>query len=93
MKEKNIGTSFESWLDEEGITEEVTAVAIRRVLARQLADAMRREGMTKTEMASKMRTSRGTLDRLLDAENRSVTLGALCKAAEAVGRKVRLDLV
>lgn len=93
MKEKNIGTSFESWLDEEGITEEVTAVAIRRVLARQLADAMRREGMTKTEMASKMRTSRGTLDRLLDAENRSVTLGTLCKVAEAVGRKVRLDLV
>lgn len=93
MKEKNIGTSFESWLDEEGITEEVTVVAIRRVLARQLADAMRREGMTKTEMASKMRTSRGTLDRLLDAENRSVTLGTLCKAAEAVGRKVRLDLV
>ena len=93
MKEKNIGTSFESWLEEEGITEEVTAVAIRRVLARQLADAMRREGMTKTEMASKMRTSRGTRDRLLDAENRSVTLGTLCKAAEAVGRKVRLDLV
>ena len=93
MKEKNIGTSFESWLDKEGITEEVTAVAIRRVLARQLADAMRREDMTKTEMASKMRTSRGTLDRLLDAENRSVTLGTLCKAAKAVGRKVRLDLV
>lgn len=93
MKEKNIGTSFESWLDEEGITEEVAAVAIKRVLARQLADAMRREGMTKTEMASKMRTSRGTLDRLLDAENRFVTLGTLCKAAAAVGRKVRLDLV
>lgn len=93
MKEKNIGTSFESWLDEEGITEEVTAVAIRRVLARQLADAMRREGMTKTEMASKMRTSRGTLDRLLDGENRSVTLETLCKAAEAVGRKVCLELV
>ncbi len=93
MKEKNIGTSFESWLDEEGITEEVTAVATRRVLARQLADAMRREGMTKTEMASRMRTSRGTLDRLLDAENRFVTLGTLCKAAEAVGRKVCLDLV
>ena len=93
MKEKNIGTSFESWLDEEGITGEVTAVAIKRALARQLAAAMRREGMTKTEMASKMRTSRGTLDRLLDAENRTVTLGTLCKAAAAVGRKVRLDLV
>ena len=93
MKEKNIGTSFESWLDEEGIAEEVTVVAIRRVLARQLADAMRREGMTKTEMASKTRTGRGTLDRLLDAQNRSVTLVTLCKAAEAVGRRERLDLV
>lgn len=93
MKEKNIGTSLESRLNEEGIAEEVTAVAIRRALARQLADAMRREGMMKTEMTSKMRTSHGTLDRLLDAENRSVTLGTLCKAAKAVGRKVRLDLV
>ena len=93
MKEKNIGTSFESWLDEEGVAGEVAVVAVRRALARQLADAMRREGMTKTEMASKMGTGRGALDRLLDAENRTVTLATLCKAAEAVGLKVRLDLV
>ena len=93
MKEKNIGTSFESWLDEEGITEEVTAVAVKRALARQLADAMRQHGITKTEMAFRMRTSRSTLDRLLDPENRSVTFGTLCKAATAVGRKLRLDLV
>ena len=81
MRGKNIGTSFESWLDEEGVAGEVTVAA------------MRREGMTKTEMASKMRTGRGTLDRLLDAQNRSVTLATLCKVAEAVGRRVRLDLV
>ena len=93
MKQKNKGTSFDSWLDEEGIREEVTAAAIRRGLARRIAAAMKRDGITKTEMALKMRASRSTLDRLLDAEKGSVTLATLCKAASAVGRKVRLDLV
>ena len=93
MKQKNKGTSFDGWLDEEGIREEVTAAAIKRVLARQVAAAMERDGITKTEMARRMRTSRGTLDRLLDAENGSVALSTLCKAASAVGREVRLDLV
>ena len=93
MKQKNKGTSFDGWLDEEGIREEVTAAAIKRVLARQVAAAMERDGITKTEMARRMRTSRGTLDRLLDAENGSVALSTLCKAASAVGREVCLDLV
>ena len=93
MKRKNKGMSFDGWLGEEGIREEVTAAAIRRVLARQVAAAMERDGITKTEMARRMRTSRGTLDRLLDAENGSVALATLCKAASAVGREVRLDLV
>lgn len=93
MKRKNKGTSFDSWLDEEGIREEVTAAGLKRVLARQVAAAMRRDGITKTEMARRMRASRGTLDRLLDAGNGSVTLATLCKAASAVGREVRLDLV
>ena len=93
MKEKNIGTSFDSWLDEEGIRQEVTAGAIKRVLARQVAATMTEDGLTKTAMARKMRTSRATLDRLLDAENGSVTLSTLQKAATAVGREVRLDLV
>ena len=93
MKRKNKGTSFDGWLHEEGIREEVTVAAIRRVLARQVAAAMERDGITKTEMARRMRTSRGTLDRLLDSENGSVALATLCKAASAVGREVRLDLV
>ena len=93
MKRKNKGTSFDGWLHEEGIREEVTAAAIRRVLARQVAAAMERDGITKTEMARRMHTSRGTLDRLLDAENGSVALSTLCKAASAVGCEVRLDLV
>ena len=93
MKEKNIGISFDSWLDEEGIRQEVTANAIKRVLARQVAAVMTKDGLTKTAMARRMRTSRATLDRLLDAENGSVTLSTLQKAATAVGREVRLDLV
>ena len=93
MKRKNKGMSFDSWLDEEGIREEVTAAALKRVLARQIAAAMKRDGITKTEMARRMRASRSTLGRLLDEQNGSVALATLCKAASAVGREVCLDLV
>ena len=93
MKEKNIGTSFDSWLDEEGIRQEVTTNAIKRVLACQVAATMKKDGLTRAAMAKRMHTSRATLDRLLDAENGSVTLTTLQKAASAVGREVRPDLV
>ncbi len=93
MKEENIGTSFDSWLDEEGIRQEVTTNAIKRVLAHQVVATMEKDGLTRTAMARRMRTSLGTLDRLLDTENGSVTLTTLQKAATAVGREVRIDLV
>jgi hypothetical protein len=67
MKEKNIGSSYESWLREEGMYEEVSANAIKRVLARQVQPAMREKHFSKTEMAPRMRTSRAALDRLLRA--------------------------
>ncbi|HEX8712079.1 MAG TPA: helix-turn-helix transcriptional regulator [Terracidiphilus sp.] len=93
MKKKNIGSSFDSWLREEGIYEEVTASAIKRVLARQLADAMKEKKLSKAELARKMHTSRAALDRLLDPEYEAVTLTTLRKAAQAVGRGLRLELV
>ena len=93
MKKKNIGSSLDSWLREEGIYEEVSARAIKRVIARQVAAAMHEKGLTKVEMARRMRTSRAALDRLLDPENDGVTLGTLQKAAVVVGRQVRLELV
>ena len=93
MKKKNIGSSFDSWLREEGITEEVTAGAIKRVLARQVQAAMTDGGLSKAEMARRMQTSRSQLDRLLDPENESVTLATLQKAAAAIGREVRLELI
>ena len=93
MKENNIGSSFDNWLREEGIYQEVTATAIKRVLARQVEAAMKEKNFCKAEMARRMHTSRASLDRLLDPENPAVTLSTLQKAAIVVGRQVRLELV
>jgi len=92
MKKKNIGSSFDGWLREEGIYEEVTATAIKRVLARQLEAAMKEKSLSKAEMARRMNTSRAALDRLLDPDYDAVTLNTLRKAAAAVGRELRLEL-
>ena len=93
MKKKNIGSTFDSFLREDGIYEEVASAAIKRVLARQLEAAMKEKNVTRSEMARQMHTSRAALNRLLDPENASVTLNTLFKAATAVGREIRLELV
>jgi antitoxin HicB len=92
MKKKNLGSSVDSWLREEGIYEEVSAAAIKRVLSRQVEAAMREKHLSKAEMARRMHTSRAALDRLLDPEYDAVTLSTLRKAAAAVGRELRLEL-
>ncbi len=89
----HIGSSFDDFLKDEGIYEEVTARAIKRVLARQLSALMQAQGLTKSELAKRMKTSRAQLDRLLDPQNESVTLGTLTRAAQAVGRHLRVELV
>jgi antitoxin HicB len=93
MKKKNVGSSFDSWLREEGIYEEVSATAIKRVLARQVEAAMKEKQFSKAEMARRMHTSRAALDRLLDPKYDAVTLNTLRKAAVAVGRELRVELV
>ncbi len=93
MKRKNIGSTFDSWLRDEGLYEAVSATAIKRVVARQVEAAMEQKGVTKAEMARRMHTSRAALDRLLDPENEGITLATLRKAAAAVGREIRLELV
>ena len=94
MKRKGrVGSSFDDFLKKEGIYEEVTARAIKRVLARQLDTLMQNQGLTKTTLAKRMKTSRAQLDRLLDPDNESVTLGTLIRAAQAVGRQLRMELV
>jgi antitoxin HicB len=93
MKRENKGSSFDDWLKEEGIYEEVSAAAVKRVLARQIERAMEERRLSKAEVARRMHTSRAALDRLLNPQNGSVTLNTLYKAAAAVGRQVRLELV
>jgi DNA-binding Xre family transcriptional regulator len=94
MKKKGkIGSSFDEFLREDDIYEEVTARAIKRVIARQLDALMHDQGLTKSNLAKRMKTSRAQLDRLLDPDNESVTLDTLTRAAQAVGRQLRMELV
>jgi hypothetical protein len=90
---KHIGSSFEDWLDEKGIREEVTAAAIKAVIAHQLAGEMKKKRITKKRMAELMNTSRAQIDRLLDPDNGSATIESLQRAARAVGRDISLQLV
>ncbi|HEY3898765.1 MAG TPA: helix-turn-helix domain-containing protein [Chthoniobacter sp.] len=92
-KNPHDGSSLDDFLHEEGIFEEVEAVALKRALAMKVADLMKDEQMQKTTMARRMRTSRAALDRLLDPTNTSVTLATLNRAAKALGRKIKIDLV
>jgi antitoxin HicB len=92
MGKKNVGSSFDEFLREDDLLEDVTAVAIKRVVAHQLATLMKDQGLTKVEMARRMDTSRAALDRLLDPENPSVTLQTLQSAAAAVGGRLRVQL-
>ena len=82
------GSSFEDFLDEEGIREEVEAVAIKRVLAWQLVEEMRRRKITKLAMARELHTSRSQLDRLLDPSNVSVSLETMTRAAQVLGKSL-----
>ena len=95
MKKRNklIGSSLEDFLKEEGILEETRAVALKETLAWQVQQAMEKGKISKVEMARRMNTSRAALDRLLDPCNASVTLQTLTRAARAIGRDLRIELV
>lgn len=86
------GQLFEDFLKEHGTYEKATEQAIKRVLAFQLAEAMKTQGISKKKMAERLETSRSQLDRLLDPTNDSVTIAMLGRAAHAVGRGLRLEL-
>ena len=89
---QHIGSSFDDFLQEEGILEEVNAVAVKRVLAWQIAQAMKAQNLTKTALAEKMHTSRASLNRLLDEEDTSLTLTTLTSAANALGKQIKIEL-
>ena len=92
MSKKHIGSSFEDFLKEDGMLEEVNAQAVKRVLAWQVSEAMKAKGITKTEMARRMHTSRSQLDSFLDPNNDQVMLATVQRAASAVGKRVSIRL-
>jgi antitoxin HicB len=92
-KHPNLGSTLDQFLDEEGIRAEVDAAAIKRVIALQIESEMRRKKISKTTLARRMHTSRIAVDRLLDTSNGSVTLATLGRAASAVGRRLKVQLV
>ncbi len=92
-KNPHRGGLVDDWLKEEGVYDAVTQQAIKEVIAWQLTEAMKTQGITKVEMAKRMNTSRWQLARVLDPTQNGVSLDTINRAAAALGRKVRLELV
>lgn len=92
MNKKHLGSPFDDFLREEQMLEAAEAVAAKRVIAYQIAQEMKRRKLTKTQMASRMRTSRAALERLLDPMNASVSLATLERAALALDKKLKVEL-
>jgi antitoxin HicB len=92
MNKKFIGSDFDDFLEEEGLLEQTETVALKRVLAFKILSIMEAQNISKTEMAKRMKTSRASLDRLLDPLNCSVTLYTMNKAARSVGARLQLSV-
>jgi antitoxin HicB len=93
IENPHIGSSFDELLEEDGVLAEVNAVAFKRVLAWQVLQEMKNRGLSKSQMAVAMRTSRPSLDRLLDPDNTSVTLKTMERAATVLGKRLRIEIV
>jgi len=92
MANRHIGSDFDAFLEKDGLKNEVVAAAIKRVIAWQLAQTMKKKHISKTEMASRMQTSRAVVNRLLDEDDTSVTLATLARASVAVGAPLKIEL-
>jgi DNA-binding Xre family transcriptional regulator len=88
-----IGSSLDDLLEEEGTLAQIESIALKRVIAWQVQQVMSEKKLTKTAMAKEMKTSRSSLERLLDPNNPSVTLDTIERAAMAIGKRVRFELV
>lgn len=93
MKAPNIGSSLDDFLAEEALLDGATAVAVKRVIAWQIAQEMKGQKITKTRLAEKMHTSRAALNRLLDDTDASLTLSTLVSVAAALGKQIKIELV
>jgi antitoxin HicB len=86
------GSTFDDFLEEEGMREQVDSAAIKRVLAWQFEQEMLRQQKTKSAMAAELNTSRSQLDRLLDPANTTVSLETLARVARVLGKRLVLEL-
>jgi len=91
MNKRHVGSKFDDFLREEQLLDAIETTAVKRVIAFQIEREMKRRKLTKSEMASRMKTSRAALERLLDPANTSVTLATLGRAASALGKKLRVE--
>lgn len=92
MKNKHLGSSFDNFLEEEGLRADTEAAAIKRVIAYQIEMEMKRANLSKSALAERMHTSRSALDRLLDPANVSVTLQTLERVALALGKNLKIEM-
>lgn len=92
VNEKYVGTSFDSFLEEEEMLESCTAVALKRVIAWQISEAMKQRSISKSDLARRMKTSRASVNRLLDPTNPSISLITMEKAAHALGKRLEIQL-
>jgi predicted XRE-type DNA-binding protein len=92
VNDKHVGSDFDVFLHNEGLLEDSEAVATKRVIAYQIAQEMERTHVSQSELARRMKTSRSSVDRLLDPENPSVTLFTLERAASAIGKRLKIQL-
>ena len=88
---KYTGSNFDNFLAQQEILEEVSTRAQKRLLALQIADIIAESALTKTEIATRMQTSRSQVDRLLDPENTAITLESLNRLAKAVGKQLKIE--
>ena len=92
MKNKNIGSNFDDFLQEEGILAEVESAAIKEVIAKRILQLMNEQKMSKIQMSQRMGTSRSALDRLLNPKNTSLSLRTLSMAALSLGKRININL-
>jgi len=92
-KKTFVGSDFDAFLEKDGQLEGTTAIAVKRVIAWKLAQAMKKQGVSKKALAERMGTSRSQVDRLLDEDDPALTLDTLSRAASALGRRIRVELL
>ncbi len=93
IKNKHIGSNFDDFLAEDNLLEEATAIAVKRVIAWQIEQAMLTSGVNKSALAKRMNTSRTVVDRMLNATDTGLTLDTMTRAATALGFRIKVDLV